>query len=111
MNSSCPPSPVPLAIPGTFAIEELPGPVTRVNSFPNVNFLAPIGQAVTCDMRGATTSVTPDGNGGWTILGEVDIGGVVMSQADLEALPGYTEFFPALLQAGLAKLNPPPPEE
>lgn len=106
--NSCPPA--PLTVPNTFAVDTLPGPITRVNSFPNVNFVAPIGQPVTCDMRGATTSITPDGEGGWVVLGEVDIGGVVMTQAELELLPGWSEFFPALLQAGLAKLNPPPPE-
>jgi len=107
-------SPESLSIPGTREIETVPGPVARVNSFPTVNFVAPIGQPVTCDMRAQTTSIVEQEGCGFTVLGAVDIGGVVMTKEELDALPGFTEFFPALLEAGLAKLaaqNPPPPPE
>jgi hypothetical protein len=93
-----------MPIPGTHEIETHPGPVARVNSFPFVNFVAPIGQPLTCDMRAQTTSIVENEGGGFTVLGAVDIGGVVMSADELNVLPGFTEFFPALLESGLAKL-------
>ena len=104
-HSSAPVAPAPVLYPGTRNVETLEGPVTRINSFPTVKFNAPIGQPVSADMRAATTSVTPNADAdGYHVIGVVDIGGVIVSAEELEALPGFTEFFPALLQLGLDKL-------
>jgi hypothetical protein len=82
--------------------EPVTGTTTKLTTFPQVNFLAPVGGAVTADMRAAVTTINQPAPGEpLVVLGAQDAGGVVLNKEELDALPGFTEFFPALLQAGL----------